>query len=721
MKKSVFILFFLSFGILFGQSGRIADKIQEINQNRQTFRNYQVFTKSLAQKTTKYNASANDVTVLDINPKELKRIAVESPQYLSLSIPYQNENVEVTLYKQQILTGDFKTQTESGEFVNYTPGNYYRGIVAGDANSLVAISFFENNVMGVISTLENGNIILGKSKDKLDYVSYSDKNLLGVNPFVCGTDELDYNQNIEHQISYDPATDSVAETDKCVRIYYEIAHNPYLMNGSDIDATFDWITGIQNNISTLYANDGINMLISTIKVWTIEDPYTGTYNYNLTTFSSSTTEFDGDLAHLVNYPSTTSVAYLDTLCTDYAFAYSGINMTYAEVPTYSWTIMAMTHEMGHALGSPHTHACAWNGNNTAIDGCGPAAGYSEGCDGPIPSDGGTIMSYCHLNNVGINLLKGFGPQPGALIRNNIESRSCLMTDCNIEPTICTFTIESMTTQYVGSNSIQVSLVDSQSDSWSYQIIPYGQPLGDNWQTADSPVFTISNLIENQYYYLYVTNICENGVVGGIKQELLLTGDFCNGALFTDTGGVNGNYGDMETFVKTFYPSESGNAVSISFNKLNFENNWDFLYVYNGDSINAPLFQGGTLTGYQNPGPTFVSTHSSGAITVQFVSDMMVNAEGWEAIVNCATMGVSDFNLDGISIYPNPTNDVLNIVSKQTKIESVGISDLTGRVLFINKGLQTNSSKIDMSSLAPGVYILTLKVEGKTLTKKVIRK
>ena len=88
--------------------------------------------------------------------------------------------------------------------------------------------------------------------------------------------------------------------------------------------------------------------------------------------------------------------------------------------------MAMTHEMGHSLGSPHTHACAWNGNSTAIDGCGPSAGYSEGCDAPLPTNGGTIMSYCHLvPSVKIDFLNGFGPQPAALIRNTVNSKGCL--------------------------------------------------------------------------------------------------------------------------------------------------------------------------------------------------------------------------------------------------------------------------------------------------------
>ena len=87
--------------------------------------------------------------------------------------------------------------------------------------------------------------------------------------------------------------------------------------------------------------------------------------------------------------------------------------------------------MGHNLGSPHTHNCSWTGG--AIDGCGPAAGYSEGCNAPLPSQGqGTIMSYCHLvPSVGIGFTYGFGPQPGNLIRSRVNNASCLNT-CELD-------------------------------------------------------------------------------------------------------------------------------------------------------------------------------------------------------------------------------------------------------------------------------------------------
>jgi hypothetical protein len=103
------------------------------------------------------------------------------------------------------------------------------------------------------------------------------------------------------------------------------------------------------------------------------------------------------------------------LCSTYSgtnqsgpYAVSGdLAPTVTPLPTFSWTVTVVAHEAGHNFGSPHTQSCSWNDNNTAIDGC---VNVENGnCARPgTPNDGGTIMSYCHLDpNVGVNLNKGF--------------------------------------------------------------------------------------------------------------------------------------------------------------------------------------------------------------------------------------------------------------------------------------------------------------------------
>lgn len=722
MKKLSFLVLLVCSLFVFGQNRNVSQKIQSLNTAKKEFASYQMFTKNNdTGKKAKYFSSASDVTVLNINSMELSRIMHESPEYISMSVPYMNEIIDVQLYKQNVLTDSFFATDESGNHLEYTPGNYYRGVVNGDYKSIAAISFFDNEVMGVISTLEKGNIVLGKSVDNLDYVTYSDENLLGENPYVCGIDDLEYNQQVSNQISFDPTAAMAPDTENCVRLYYEIAFKPFLSKGQSVQNTLDWITGIQNNIGTLYDNDNIDMALNQVRIWTYQDPYVGNYSSNLALFQSTVRDFDADLAHLVNNPSTTSVAYLDSLCTGYNYAYSGISMLYSEVPTYSWTIMAMTHEMGHSLGSPHTHACAWNGNNTAIDGCGPAGGANEGCNGPIPAEGGTIMSYCHLTNAGINLSLGFGPQPAQLIRNNVDSKECLGTECSGDMDVCTYAIKNLATTYLDNGNVQISITDTSSSSWKYQVVPFGDPIDpNNWVSTATSTFEISDIPEHIYHEVHVLNICEDGSSGVSKRQIVLTGDFCDGTLFTDTGGVSGPYSKNEDWTKTFYPSSNGEKVTLSFVKVGLETNRDYMYVYNGDSTSAPIFEGGTLTGSNNPGPTFQSTHSSGAITVKFVSDGAGQLYGWEGTVNCATMGVEDISdAAGIAVFPNPASDVLNINSQKLEIQSATLTDTTGKVVLTHK-INAQSKKINVGHLPKGVYILTLKTKGQTITKKIIK-
>ena len=59
------------------------------------------------------------------------------------------------------------------------------------------------------------------------------------------------------------------------------------------------------------------------------------------------TEFNGDIAHLVGFSGGGGVAYVDVLCNNwYGFGVSAINNSFSPVPTYSWTVMVIAHEIG---------------------------------------------------------------------------------------------------------------------------------------------------------------------------------------------------------------------------------------------------------------------------------------------------------------------------------------------------------------------------------------
>lgn len=94
--------------------------------------------------------------------------------------------------------------------------------------------------------------------------------------------------------------------------------------------------------------------------------------------------------------------------------------------------------------------------------------------------------------------------------------------------------------------------------------------------------------------------------------------------FYDSGGASANYSDDERSIWTIAPANA-TSVTISFSSFSLENTWDYLFIYDGADINAPLI--GYYTGTNNPGTI---TSSGGSLTFEFRSDCATNAGGWNA-------------------------------------------------------------------------------------------
>lgn len=349
--------------------------------------------------------------------------------FIALDIPTANGTLRLDLERARVTTEDFTVRRASdGRTVDAPAAIHYRGIVHGDPASLVSISVFEEELMGMISDAD-GERIIGRFENapRGMHVFYHERDLLGTHSTACATPDLPHNDGQAHD--EEPSGD---RSTRCVRWYWEAAHDIYLNKGSSIPNTVTYMTGLFNQSATIFANDGVDVSLLETFVWDVPSPYNGTSSGSrLNQFATTRTSFNGDVAHLLDYGGYGGVAWLNVLCggTSSRMAYSGINSSYNNVPTYSWSVMVVTHEQGHNLGSGHTHACIWNGNNTAIDGCGPTAGYTEGscANAGLPAGGGTIMSYCHLiGGTGINFNNGFGPQPKQVIVDRTNAATCLL-------------------------------------------------------------------------------------------------------------------------------------------------------------------------------------------------------------------------------------------------------------------------------------------------------
>jgi bacillolysin len=118
---------------------------------------------------------------------------------------------------------------------------------------------------------------------------------------------------------------------------------------------------------------------------------------------------------------------------------------------------------------------------------------------------------------------------------------------------------------------------------------------------------------------------------------------CAGKLMDD-GGAN-NYSDQTNSVRTISPTGAG-YIRLKFNSFNFENNYDYLYIYDGPNMNSPLI--GRYTGTTLPnGGTIVTTQ--GSVTFRQSSDQAVNASGFDLDWQCYNKSANDISV--IRILP----------------------------------------------------------------------
>ena len=616
----------------------------------------------------------------------LTTLQKSSPATLQLDLPGGVGTVK--LVRTNIYAEGFKVTESDGGAFKGDLGLHYRGIVEGSEASIVAFSVYKDEISAIVAT-RAGNYVLGKlntTGGKANHVIYNDQDLPAPDLGECSTAETELPYSAKELMDVDVTQ---KDANNCVNIFMEVDYSIFQQRGGS-DQAASFITGLFNEVATLYANENLNIKMSELFVWTRQDPYNSSSSGgNLDAFRGFRRNFNGNLAHLVSFQASGGVAYVDVLCSNtVAYGFSSINNSFREVPSYSWSVNVLAHELGHNFGSSHTQACRWNGNGTALDACVATEG---GCSSNVvlPQGGGTIMSYCHLTSVGVNFTKGFGNQPGNLMRNRAFNGNCLSAcgddgggggggggdddDC----TAINFNA-----------STPVSYGGGQDNGNFDALEPnIGRLRGNSWKAVLGDYEIKAN---TRITFLFGTTT--QGEIHGIgfddddrlsqnrTFQLFGTQSWGNQSFRNYTNGDVGVYKGYDIPVGQFYTG--------SFNRLFFVNDKDGS-PQNSDSYfrDILIFEGATCVAAITAGGQMVAPETA-----------------------------ASFAQEQLSVYPNPVADVLSVVADVTANTDaqLRVIDMTGRSVITRKvnleaGRQT--LPVGVNELPAGAYFLRLEADS----------
>ncbi|OHT47111.1 S8 family serine peptidase [Flavobacterium tructae] len=227
------------------------------------------------------------------------------------------------------------------------------------------------------------------------------------------------------------------------------------------------------------------------------------------------------------------------------------------------------------------------------------------------------------------------------------------------------------------------------------INPFTEASYDFVQKADFSTPKLYKVVGN-VNYTGDTVVDNNTLVGSVRNtgtDVLMGGatpvSTC-AATFTDSGSRYANYGDNLSQTITFKPATAGNSIKVTFSAFNVEQDYDYLYVYNGTTTSAPLL--GTFTGNTLP-PSLTSTATGGELTFRFTSDSNTNELGWVADIECVVKPtVTDVSVVSITT-PEVLGKKTNAHNVTIRVSNLGTTALTNHPVFyqVNGGAKVTET------------------------------
>ena len=370
---------------------------------------------------------------LILNNKSLINILEGSESFF---LPLINESfIKANLIGFSVLDKNHSLiiETDNGQEVQEFESNLKSYYIKINNEIIGTFLSFDNNLI-LTYKHENRQFEINKINDEIILFDVND--CINKNNFSCAV-ENEYEEIMSSNTSFSSST-----TPDCIELAIEI--DQYTRNTfSSNTLASNWGHAIIAGVSQVYFGE-VNVHINVVNtiVWNTTDPYASIINdagAMLSALRNHWTSNNGsisrDLVHLLTKRSNTGtggIAYVDALCNyswGYAFSSDMNNNTNFSFPnpSYTWNLFVVAHEIGHNVGSKHTHWCGWTSDPSLgfsggpIDNCVNVEGSCP--DNPTPQVG-TIMSYCHLTSYG-SLIDFHPVVVSQGLNPGINSASCL--------------------------------------------------------------------------------------------------------------------------------------------------------------------------------------------------------------------------------------------------------------------------------------------------------
>lgn len=740
MKKIFLIMFILIINSVKAQDNSL--KLFNINESKTN------------NRSEDFRKSVDDAVIFNINKEIYNSIAEERKNSFTLTIPfYSGEKKYAVLERFDILTPDvrFIEKSASGEkeldLRNLTLS--YKGKIAGEDYSFVTVTFYEGNIVGLI---ESGNekYVIGALKDKnnmdtQDFILYQQSKLKDNRKFKCGTDEFGISDDILRKMQEISGmhTDLSTSSLLVAKVAIDVDFFTYGIYGNSVPNATAYALAIMASASAVYVKDeNVKLTVSYLRVWTVQDPYTSTggsalLNQFRNEWVANQGSVDRAIAHLIsrrNNLDVAGIAYLNVLCNP-NFGY-GLSATLTgvinQLPSYSYDVETVSHEIGHNFGSPHTHNCGWVGG--PIDTCSDVEG---GCySGPLHGTVGTIMSYCDIS-AGGSVIMDFGDQPGALIRNYAEAAPCL-----------TVSEQPIYTAYPNGGETFRTLLSTKI-FWGSSLtgnvnLEYTTNNGVSWTLIQNNIPAQQREYPWTIPYIGYTNQAKIRVIDSGNPNVGDTSDapfriilsYTSFELVSPptTSRIETSSGNSE--IQKFVWKSAGTHPSLRYKfKIRKIGSGAVDFSYSSDNSGADtvasfrksfLDSVAQAIGTVNDSVrcTWTSWAYNGVDSVKSTSSFIVTLARTNVGINVISSVIPE-RFDLKNNYPNPFNPVTKIKFDVAKIQNIKITvyDASGRIVenIVNERLQPGSYETSFggSSYSSGVYFYKMEAQDFVMTKKML--